>query len=62
VELRADGLLLAAAWLLVAWVVLVRLPEIPGFSWSICLVGLFIVAVSALYYTPRCVAGCPTST
>ena len=46
------ALLLAAVWLLVAWVVLVRL---PGNTWVFLvylLIGLFIMAYPALYFTP----------
>ncbi len=46
------ALLLAAAWLLVAWVVLIRLPGNAWVSIVYLLVGLLIVAYPGLYYTP----------
>ena len=53
------ALLLAAAWLLLAWVVLVRLPGNFWVSLVYLLVGLFIVAYPALYYTPVLCCGLP---
>ena len=53
------ALLLAAAWLLLAWVVLVRLPGNFWVSLIYLLVGLFIVAYPALYYTPVLCCGLP---
>jgi hypothetical protein len=53
------ALLLAAAWLLVAWVVLIRLPENAWVSLVYLLVGAFIVAYPALYYTPALCCGLP---
>ena len=53
------ALVLAAAWLLLAWVVLVRLPGNFWVSLVYLLVGLFIVAYPALYYTPVLCCGLP---
>jgi hypothetical protein len=53
------ALLLAAAWLLLAWVVLVRLPGNFWVSLVYLLVGLFIVAYPALYYSPLLCCGLP---
>jgi hypothetical protein len=53
------ALLLAAVWLLVAWVVLIRLPGNAWVSLVYLLVGAFIVAYPALYYTPALCCGLP---
>jgi hypothetical protein len=53
------ALLLAAVWLLVAWMVLVRLPGNLWVSLVYLLVGLFIIAYPALYYTPALCCGLP---
>jgi hypothetical protein len=53
------ALLLAAVWLLLAWVVLVRLPGNTWVSVSYLLVGLFVVAYPALYLTPALCCGLP---
>jgi len=53
------SLLLAAAWLLLAWVVLVRLPGNSGVSLLYLLVGLFILAYPALYLTPALCCSLP---
>jgi hypothetical protein len=52
-------LLLAAAWLLVAWVVLMRLPGNAWVSLVYLLVGLFMLAYPLLYYTPALCCGLP---
>ena len=46
------ALVLAAAWLLVAWVVLIRLPGNFWVSLLYLVCGLFIVFYPALYYSP----------
>jgi hypothetical protein len=46
------ALLLAAVWLLVAWVVLIRLPGNVWVSLLYLVCGLFIVFYTALYYSP----------
>lgn len=46
------ALLLAAVWLLVAWVVLIRLPRNVWVSLLYLVCGLFIVFYPALYYSP----------
>lgn len=53
------ALLVAAAWLLVAWMVLVRLPRNVWGCLVYLLVGLLIVAYPALYYTPALCCGLP---
>jgi hypothetical protein len=46
------ALVLAAVWLLVAWVVLIRLPGNVWVSLLYLVCGLFIVFYTALYYSP----------
>jgi hypothetical protein len=53
------ALLLATVWLLVAWMVLARLPRNAWVSLAYLLCGLFIVVYPALYYTPVLCCGLP---
>jgi len=53
------ALVLAAAWLLLAWLVLVRQPGNTWVSLAYLLVGLFIVAYPALYYSAWLCCGLP---
>ena len=54
------ALLLAAVWLLVAWLVLARLRKNTWVSLVYLVCGLFIVAYPALYYTPALCCRLPT--
>jgi hypothetical protein len=53
------ALLLAAAWLLLAWMALVRLPGNSAVFVVYLLAGLFILAYPALYYTPALCCSLP---
>ena len=56
------ALVVPASWLLLAWVVLVRLPGNAWVSLLYLLCGLFIVAYTALYYTPALCCWMPNIT